>query len=700
MTPAQRRNFQRLLEPRHIAFIGGSDAAVAIGEARRIGFSGDIWPVNPKRESIGGLPCFKNLEALPCAPDATFLAIPVAQAIETVRKLNTMGAGGIVCYTAGFKEAGAEGNAAEAELIDAAGDTALIGPNCYGVINYLSRTALWPFAHGPGASGHGCAIITQSGMLSSDITMSQRSVPITHMISIGNQAVLSIEDMVEFLSEDDRVRAIGVHIEGLRDVSAFADAALKATRMGKPVIALKTGSSKIGQALTSSHTGSLSGEDNLYDALFERVGIMRVHSPVQLLETLKFACIAGRPAGNRVAGFTCSGGGATMLADHGEKINLNFAGFSPTTSKQLRRLLPPIATVSNPLDYTTPIWGQPEYTKPVFANAMGDGFDMAILVQDYPAPGLDESRPVYLADGIAFAEAALEAGIPAAICSTIPENMDRDTREQLARMGVAPMQGIHEALDSMAAVSNWAKTQAKMEAELPPALHNASPPANPAPIDEASAKKMLQNAGVNVPAGIICSKEEASCTAEKLGFPLVLKIVHEDLLHKTEAGAVKLGLESEVQVTEAVDAMVADVRRQQPGAMSDLFLLERMQPAPLAELIVSIRRDAQFGLAMTLGSGGILVELVADSKTLLLPATLSDIRSALEGLRVSKLLAGYRGKSPADLEKIAQEILNIARFAEQHKDRVVEVELNPVFVHEDGLCAVDALIHIDNATDQ
>ena len=177
MTPAQRRNFNRLLNPRHIAFIGGGDAAVAIGEARRIGFEGDIWAVNPKRDQVNGLPCYKSIDDLPAAPDATFLAIPVKQAVETVRALNEMNAGGVVCYTAGFREAGEEGSEAEAELVDAAGDMALIGPNCYGVINYLSKTALWPFAHGPGTEKHGCAIVTQSGMLSSDITMSQRSIP-------------------------------------------------------------------------------------------------------------------------------------------------------------------------------------------------------------------------------------------------------------------------------------------------------------------------------------------------------------------------------------------------------------------------------------------------------------------------------------------------------------------------------------------
>ena len=313
MTPARRANLTRLLSPRHIAFVGGRDAEVAIKEAERRGFRGAIWAVNPRRDALGGHPCHRALADLPEAPDAVFLAVPAPAAVEAVAELARMGAGGIVCYTAGFREAGAAGADLERRLIEAAGDMALIGPNCYGLINYLDGAALWPFAHGGTCPGWGAAIITQSGMLSSDITMAQRSLPLTHMISGGNQSVLTIEDFVDHLADHPAVRAIGIHIEGLRDVQAFEAACLKALDRGVPVVALKTGSSRIGASLTVSHTGSLSGADDLHNALFDRCGVIRVKNPSELLETLKFLCVAGVPGGNRVAGFTCSGGGATML---------------------------------------------------------------------------------------------------------------------------------------------------------------------------------------------------------------------------------------------------------------------------------------------------------------------------------------------------------------------------------------------------
>ena len=269
MTPAQKVNFERLIKPKHIAFVGGVDAEIAIGEAKRAGFKGLIWPVNPRREQLGGHKCFQTLEDLPSAPDAVYLAIPRDHALNAVKDLAKLGAGGIVCYTAGFGEADLEGQEAENLLAEYAGDMALIGPNCYGIINYIDKVALWPFAHGGSCPGYGAAIITQSGMFSSDITMSQRSLPLSYMVSAGNQTVMGLADFIDILCEKPEVRAIGLHIEGLSDVSLFEKAALKALELNKPVVALKTGTSKIGSTLTLSHTGSLSGSKELYEALFK-----------------------------------------------------------------------------------------------------------------------------------------------------------------------------------------------------------------------------------------------------------------------------------------------------------------------------------------------------------------------------------------------------------------------------------------------
>ena len=693
MTSLRHQNLSRLLSPRHIAFIGGRDAEVAINEAKRIGFTGQIWPVNPKRETLGGYPCFASVADLPEAPDATFLAVPAPAAITTVAQLAARGAGGIVCYTAGFREAGAEGQVLEAALIEAAGDLALVGPNCYGVINYLDRAALWPFAHGGGSPGYGAAIITQSGMLSSDITMSQRSLPLTHMISCGNQSVLSLEDFVDHLIDHPAVRAIGMHIEGLRDVPRFAAAALCAAEKGVPLVALKTGSSQIGASLTVSHTGSLSGTDDLYDALFARVGVIRVKSPSQLLETLKFLCVAGAPSGNRVAGFTCSGGGATMLADHAEAIGLGFPAFGPAERAALLPLLPDIATVSNPLDYTTPIWGDASKTGPVFAAAInGVQADSTVLVQDYPAAGLDESKPYYRADAGAFIAAAKARGIPAAICATLPENIDPETRDWLVAQGVAPMQGLTETLDAMRAAGLWAERRAQIMAKRPAPLLALPDLATLQTVDEAAGKALLSTLGLPIPAGEVVAGAQVVQAASRIGYPVVLKMMGPKLAHKSEAGAVALGLANAADLTAALQKMRADVTAHDPLALTDRFLVESMAPRPLAELLVNLRRDAQFGLVLTLGAGGVLVELLEDAATLLLPASAAQIEAALNGLKIARILRGYRGAKGADMAALAGFIAHLCQIFESQSATLAEVEINPLFVTATGPWVVDVLI--------
>ena len=691
MTPAKRQNFERLLAPRHIAFIGGADAAIAIGEARRAGFAGKMWVVNPKRSELAGIPCVARIADLPEAPDAVFLAIPAGAVPDAVRELSAMGAGGIVCYAAGFGEAHDDGRELEAELRGALGDMVLVGPNCYGVINYLDHAALWPFAHGGSCPGYGAAILTQSGMFSSDITMSQRSLPLTHMISVGNQADLGLPEFIDLLCEKPEVRAIGLHIEGLADVPAFERAALKALKAGKPLVALKTGSSAIGGALTLSHTGSLSGANELYQALFGRVGVISVTNPSQLLETLKFICVAGVPEGRAVMGFTCSGGGATMLADHAEHIGLEFPKPDAATRAVLTGLLPPIATVSNPLDYTTPIWGQPERTAPVFDAALaGVRAQAAVLVQDYPAPGLDESEQLYRNDGMAFAGAASAAGIPAAICATLPENIGADIRTAFIAKGIAPMQGIHETLNALAQAAWWNGARARIMAAAPAPLL-AVTTREAGFVTEADGKARLADV-VPIPAGRVVSGDSLTAAAEVTGYPVALKMMSGKLAHKTEAGAVAIGIRTPEALAHAAEKMRADVAAYDPDAVCDAFLIEAMAPPPIAELVVGIRQDAQFGLAMTLGSGGVLVELVGDAETLLLPAHKSEIEAALARLRVARLMQGFRGGRIVDTGALAERLAALADFAMARSAEIAEIEINPLFVYEDDVLAVDVLL--------
>jgi len=697
MTAKQVANLQRLLRPRHIALVGGRDVATVIHECQRIGYSGPLWPVNPHRDTIAGIACYHDIEALPEAPDAVFLAVPKPAAIDVVATLARRGAGGVVCYTAGFSELGTAGQDAEAALVAAASDMALLGPNCYGLINYHDKLALWPFAHGGIHPGFGAAIITQSGMLSSDLTMSQRHLPLSYMVSVGNQAALRLEDFIDVFLDEPHVRAIGLHIEAIRDTEKFAAAALRALDKQIPIVALKTGVSEIGARLTASHTGSMSGADATYSAFFKHLGICRVTTPSEFVEQLKFFTIAGVPAGPKIAGFTCSGGGATMLADYAAPLALDYAQPSQKTAAKLAGLLPHTATVSNPLDYTTPIWGDYDKTLPVFQTMLEDGYDSAVLVQDYPAAGLDESKPFYRADSDSFITACQSAKLPAAICSTFPENLDAETRDHILRAGVAPMQGIDICMQVISNAADYGMRRDRLLAYPSPAFQSdPAPITTPRQLNEASAKALLSEAGIGVPPFQFLTIDDAvsgRLDGVDLTYPVVAKICSADIAHKTEIGGVHLNIASKPDLQAALPAMITAVTHHAPQARQDGVLIESMLAKPIAELMLAVRRDPQFGLVMTIASGGIFTELLEDAVTILVPADQLHILDAINNLRVARLLHGYRGGKVASHDAILETIAKIIALMQSRKD-IIEIEINPVMVDASQAVCADALITI------
>ena len=699
MTAQRQKNLRRLLRPRHVALVGGDDVATVINECRRIGYSGALWPVNPNRKDIAGIPCFADIEALPDAPDASFLAVPKQAAIDITARLARRGAGGVVCYTAGFSELGSTGQEAEAELVNVAGEMALLGPNCYGLINYHDQIALWPFAHGGAHPGFGAAIITQSGMLSSDLTMSQRHLPLSYMVSVGNQASLRLEDFIDIFLEESHVRAIGLHIEAIRDTEKFAMAAMRAIEKNIPIVALKTGVSEIGARLTTSHTGSLSGTDATYSAFFKRLGICRVVTPSELVELLKFLTIAGVPTGPKIAGFTCSGGGATMLADSAAPLELDFVQPSSQTATALTQLLPHTATVTNPLDYTTPIWGDYERTLPVFKCLLKDEYDSAVLVQDYPAAGLDESKPHYRADSDSFIKACRITNIPAAICSTLPENLDAETRSHVLQAGVAPMQGIETCMEAMNAAANYGKRRAVLLANPPHPFRRAEVMGSRfRQLDEATAKSILAKAGLHVPpfhqlpiANAISKKIDCIDWA----YPVAAKICSSDICHKTEIRGVQLNISSESELTTAITSIINNVEHHAPDARLNGILIESMINNAILELMASLRRDPQFGLVLTIASGGVMTEILQDASTVLVPADDISLLAALDSLRIAPLFDGFRGGQAASRTAVLDQIKGLVSLMKASPD-IKEIEINPIMVGKDYACCADALINISS----
>jgi acyl-CoA synthetase (NDP forming) len=694
---AERRiaNIRRLLKPRHVAFVGGSGVVPAIRLCQESGFTGAIWPVNPKHAELAGLRCFPSIATLPEGPDATFIAVPREATIEVVRALDRCGAGGAVCYAAGYAEVGGEGVELQRRLVAAAGELALVGPNCYGLLNFVDGVALWPSWYGGKRVARGAAIVAQSGNIALNLTMSQRSVPLSYVVSAGNQAVLRLSDFVEALSEDPQVSAIGLYIEGLSDVPAFARAAAKALARGVPIVALKAGRSELGAKLAMSHTSSLAGSDRLYDALFRRLGVLRVSSLTSFLETLKLLSVMGVPSGDRLAVFTCSGGDGLMVADRAASLGLALPELSREQQASLRAQLPDFATIANPLDYNTSLWGHQDLLERCFATVMEGGFDAGMLMIDFPeAEGQD--RADCRASVRALMEVGRRTGKPAMVTSTIPEAFPAAERDAVIAGGGAPLQGLDEALAAFAMAAEYGRLRRRIDPVQAAATSLPSGEARgPARLlEEWDAKRRLAGFGLQVPAGRTASAADVPAAAEETGFPVVLKLARPMLAHKTEAGAVMLGLGSAEAVRGAVATMRAALRRATPPIEPELFLVEQQVEGAVAELIVGIKRDPQFGLVLVVGAGGVLVEMVEDSATLLLPVRRAEIADAVAGLRLARILCGYRGKPAGDVEAVVDAVMTVAAFAEANRDTLQELDVNPLLVlpRGRGAIAADALV--------
>lgn len=686
------QRLRRLLAPRSIAFIGGRIAEMAIAHCREAGFNGEIFAVHPTRKTLAGVTCVSSVDALPVTPDAAYVGVNRHATNEVVRSLAARGAGGCVCYAAGYAEVGGVGDGLQQKLVEAAGEMPLIGPNCFGFVNYVDRCALWPYLYGGRPVSGGAALISQSGNVAMNLTMNERSVRLTHVICGGNQAVLGPSDFMEALLEDERVRAFGMVIEGLDDLDGFARMARRALARGIPIVALKVGRTAAGAERASSHTSSLTGSDRLYDAYFRRLGVIRVDSLNRLLETLKLFDVCGPLPGKDIVTLSCSGGEATLLADLSVQYGLDTPPFAADQAASLEALFPGYVTVSNPFDYNTSIWGDRQAMRSCFTLSMSGAHHAAVLVYDHPT--VQASEVAEWIDALeAFIEAHQATGKPAIVACTIAELLPRFLRERLIAAGVAPMQGLDDALFALAAAARFARDRESLAQSALPRLADRSGHVDHGIChDEWQSKRWLAAAGVEVPAGRVGRYRELREMAESLGFPLALKACGPQFLHKSELGAVRTGLTSASQVADAADAIRAAASAH--GLDVESFLLERMVEDGVGEIIVGIHVDRQFGPTLMIGSGGILVELVGDTISLLLPIDRESVAQALASLRVHALLKGFRGRPAGDMDAAVECILKIARFAEQHADRICELDVNPLIIRPAGLgaVAVDALL--------
>lgn len=655
----------RLLRPRSIAVLGSGWAENVIEQCRKMGFDGPIWPVHPKRDHVAGLPAFASLSDLPGIPDAVFIGVNRFATVAVVRELAAMGAGGAICFASGWEEAGEAG--LQVQLVAAAGDMPILGPNCYGVINYLDGALLWPDQHGGRRVARGVALLSQSSNIVINLTMQARALPVAYVACLGNAAQVGLAELAGALLADDRVTAIGMYIEGIDDAQAFAALAEAARAAGKGVVCVKSGKTEASRAAAASHTASLAGGGAASSAFLRQAGVAEVETLDALLETLKIFHIHGPQIGERLCSLSCSGGEAGLVADMAAPVGLGFAPVPEPTRAALGEILGPIVTIANPLDYHTFIWGDGPRTTDVFTTMLR-AYDAGIYIIDPPRPDrCDPSSFQPALDAIEAAQAA--TGKPAFPVASLPENFDEARAEQMMARGVCPLMGLAAVLPALKAAQTpagrvgWRPWQPASQAGL-------------RMLDEAQSKARIAAAGVTVPKGVSAlALADLVPLASALSGKLALKGL--GFAHKSEAGAVRLGLSSLEGQAEMADAKG--------------YLAEEMVTDVLAELLVGLRRDPVYGATVTLGFGGVEAELLADTVTLVLPVTADELRDALGRLRLWPLLDGYRGRKKADVAAVVAAVLALQRLM-QDSPALIEIEINPLMVRATGAVAADAVI--------
>jgi acetyl-CoA synthetase len=511
-----------------------------------------------------------------------------------------------------------------------------------------------------------------------------RSLPIGYVITVGNQTRLALEDLIEALSEDPRVSAFGLYVEGIKDAERFAAAALKARRAGKPIALVKSGRTDIAARTAATHTGALAGADSVFEAFCREAGIARCDTLATLIETLKVFHCGGPLNGSRLMVMGASGGDMAMTADVSREMTLRFTDIPAATRADLTAVLGPRVTIANPFDFHTYIWFDQPRLQQLFTGVFAAGFDAIAFMLDCP-PADQTDTSAYDMPIREFIAAARTSTTRGAMLSSLPETLYARVRAECLAAGVVPLQGQREGLEALDLAATVGATW--RASGFPTLQRPASTIAKTRTLDEHAGKAALAAFGVPVPRSAGIAPSAAASAAATIGFPVVMKAVSDTLAHKSEVGGVILNIRSTEEAIDAAGRL---------SALSDELLVEQMVTDGVAEILVGVIVDPQFGQILVLGHGGVMTEYLKDTTNVLPPFTDQNIRHGLDRLKVSRLLDGFRGKPAGDRDALVAAILAVTRFATENLHGLSELDVNPIIVRPNGLgvVAVDALIRM------
>ncbi|MEQ9330322.1 acetate--CoA ligase family protein [Thalassobaculum sp.] len=687
-----------LVSPRSIAVIGASDDPTRIGGRPlgymlRSGFTGPIWPVNPKREVIQGLPAFASVEALPEAPDAVIVAVPAAAVPATLEACAAKGAKAAVVFSSGFAEIGEDGRIAQDRIraIARAGGIRVLGPNCLGVFNAHNgwiatfSTSVERETPRPGP----VAVASQSGAYGSHAfaLLRARGVDTGILITTGNEADVDLADAIGYLVRDETTRVIVAYAEGIRDGEALRSALAEAAAAQKPVIFMKVGRSQVGAAAAASHTAALAGSDRVYDGLFAQYGVMRVDSTDQLLDAAQAASRGLFPDGDRLGIVTISGGVGVQMADAAEDQGLAVPEMPADAQEELKALLP-FAAVRNPVDITAQAFNDLSLVgKNLTLMLEKGGYDVVVAFFTVVAGARTIAEP--LIEILTEAKASFPDRVMILSLVASPEIV-----RKYEDAGYPVYEDPTRAVAAAAALTRFGRFFARPAEPAPPSAPAGAPAVPSRMLAEHEATDLLEAWGVPFVARRLArDADDAAAAAAAIGGRVVLKIASADIQHKTEVGGVIVGVEGADAVRAAHATLVDRVASAAPEARIDGVIVAAMAPVGV-EAVIGVQRDPTFGPVVMVGLGGVLVEVLEDVAFRLAPFGIAEARRMIASLKGAKVFAGVRGAPPADIEALAELLAKVSVFAAAEADRIDSVDLNPVRVLPvgQGVVALDALI--------
>ena len=712
------RDLSPLMKPRSVAVVGASQRTDTlpnreprgnrvIRNLKNFGYPGRIVAINPKYREVMDCPCYPDLAAIPEPVDCVVLAVPNRSVPDLLESAADAGVRAAVVFAAGFAETGAEGKSRQMRLEALSRERGFLicGPNCYGVLNVFGKAPLFASSIPAGFLAGPVALVSQSGGLSTTIAnalMLNRHVGLSHIVSCGNQSGATFEEYFNYFVDDEKTRVIAAFVEGFKQPEKLLAVARKAVEHQKPLIILKGGRSEVSKRAAATHSGSLAGAAEVVDAAFRQGGIVSVRSLNELIDAVSvFSCegfLKLYRGGRRIGVLSGSGGECTLVSDAAANVGLEIPELTETTKSQLQEAVADFGNMNNPLDGTGAMYDDPNIF-PRLLQALIDDSNIDVVTINLEA---NDPRPKELKSGNRFAaaiEKAAGSSTKPITCfsSVVGGPVDPEILLPLRAAGVPLMEGAECAtstIQKLAEYYEFKKSSSKPSAA--PTIEQFDKKMSSGILPAEAAFQLFQQFGIPTAATVfVRSAEEAACAAERVGFPVVLKIESPDITHKSDVGGVALGLANGNDVRTAYERMHSQVAERAPTAKIAGAIVQRMAAAGL-EMILGVNRDPLYGPVVLCGFGGILVELLKDVVVGIPPLSCEQAHDMIARLRGFPILAGVRGKPPADVDSLCQAIVNVSRLAMGLGDRLAGVDINPLIVlpKGEGVIAVDAVVEI------